>query len=130
VDAKDLDEVKHLEVLLLQPEVRRDAVTLDRLLHPDFREIGASGRCWTRDEVIDELTKDPEQVPITASALDARQVSDGLILLTYHSEAPHGSALRSSWWARSDAGWQIVFHQGTPVPTGPTDVPDTDRAPT
>jgi len=128
VDVNDLEEVKQLEVLLLQPEARRDASTLDQLLHPDFREIGASGRCWTRDEIIDELTNDSEQELITTSALHARQVSDGLILLTYRSDAPHGSALRSSWWARSDTGWQMVFHQGTPVPASRTDVHDADRA--
>jgi Domain of unknown function (DUF4440) len=43
------------EMWLLQPHVRASSAGYEALLHPDFFEFGASGRCWTRREVIEEL---------------------------------------------------------------------------
>jgi hypothetical protein len=43
----DLDEVLDRERSLLTRPVRSDPDAVRRLLHPEFREFGASGRVWT-----------------------------------------------------------------------------------
>ncbi|HEU4539675.1 MAG TPA: nuclear transport factor 2 family protein [Jiangellaceae bacterium] len=40
-----------LERRLLQPTVRASPAALDALLDPEFQEIGASGRLWTRGDL-------------------------------------------------------------------------------
>lgn len=40
------------ELKLLDPEVRRSPQRVGELLHPEFVEIGASGRIWDRDAII------------------------------------------------------------------------------
>ncbi|WP_370626547.1 DUF4440 domain-containing protein [Streptomyces sp. NBRC 110035] len=40
------------ELKLLDPEVRRSPERVGELLHPEFVEIGASGRVWDRDAII------------------------------------------------------------------------------
>ena len=46
----DVQLVIDLELSLLSLPVRRSALQVDELLDPDFREIDASGRLWTRAE--------------------------------------------------------------------------------
>ncbi|NLS08835.1 nuclear transport factor 2 family protein [Nesterenkonia sp. MY13] len=40
---------------LLNPAVRSDSETLQKLLAADFHEIGQSGKHWTRDEILNVL---------------------------------------------------------------------------
>jgi hypothetical protein len=58
-----LDEVISLELRLLDPETRRDPAELDRLLHQDFTEIGASGKRWDRAATIASLPAEPGPAP-------------------------------------------------------------------
>ena len=106
------DIVVALERRLLDPAVRSDPAAVEALLHPDFREIGATGGMWDRAAIIASLSADPGVPAALPSAVDAREVADGVVLLTY---ALAGS-LRSSLWVRGGPeGWQVLFHQGTPA---------------
>jgi hypothetical protein len=107
-DAGMADEVVRLELALLDPAVRADRAQVERLLHPEFREIGASGRMWDRDEMIAALEEDPGG-GATASELETRLVAEGVVLLTYAT----GDARRSSLWVLGEDGWRVLFHQGT-----------------
>jgi hypothetical protein len=106
-----LDEVVALELSLLDPGVRRSPERVERLLHPDFREFGASGHAWDRDGIVAALATDPGR-GWAATDIDAREVADGVVLVTYRA----AGSLRSSLWVRGADGWQVLFHQGTPVP--------------
>ena len=44
-----------LERELLSPTVRADSSRVAAILHPDFEEIGSSGRLWSRDAIVNEL---------------------------------------------------------------------------
>ena len=44
-----------MERALLTDEVRTDRAAVAALLHPDWQEVGRSGRLWTRDDVLDEI---------------------------------------------------------------------------
>ena len=105
-----LDHVVALEMRLLDPATRRDPSAVASLLHPDFREIGASGRWWTRSEIVAALAADPGE-HLVAEDVVARAAGDRAVLVTY---AVPGS-LRSSLWVRCADGWRVLFHQGTPI---------------
>ncbi|MDF2444191.1 MAG: hypothetical protein JWR01_2394 [Subtercola sp.] len=101
---------------LLDPAVRLDPEAVEALLDPEFREIGQSGRLWSRPEMVAALaTLD------MSSTLDAHEFSDPrvealapeLYLLTYLLRSGSGLTRRSSIWRETEAGLRCVFHQGT-----------------
>jgi hypothetical protein len=110
----DLDDVLGRELLLLQPGVRSTSKTVESLLHPDFREFGASGRVWDRDSIIAALAADPGEA-VDARDLQARLLADGVALVTYRASSRGRVTLRSSLWVRDDTGWRCLHHQGTVV---------------
>lgn len=93
---------------------------LASLLHDDFVEVGASGRRWTRDEIVAMLEAE------TGAARDA--AIDGLDVLTIGRDArvatyritiveraERRTSRRSSVWVRTAGRWLLRFHQGTPI---------------
>ena len=110
---RDIEAVVELEQELLNPEVRSDYGQLAYLLHPDYAEIGASGRLWGREELIEELVDAPE-LQVRFELVDATAVGPDAIQIVYRTVGAHGSALRSSLWQRSEGRWRLRFHQGTP----------------
>lgn len=108
-----VEAVVELEQELLDPETRSDFGQLAYLLHPEYREIGQSGRLWLRDEVVDALVQDPE-LSVTFELLEATPLSRDFIQVLYRTESAEGSTLRSSLWQRTDDRWRLRFHQGTP----------------
>jgi hypothetical protein len=116
-----LELLQKLETDLHQLETRGDKSRLEELLHPGFREIGRSGREFTRREVIDEISDGTEYPSVVAEEFELRSISDAVALLTYRSAHVgqsgrlHRHTLRSSLWVRGPSGWQMYFHQGTPA---------------
>jgi hypothetical protein len=101
---------------LLRPAVRSSAAELNRLLDADFSEIGASGRVWTRADVIASLLDEPGAGDLVVSDMAARHVTEDVILVTDTTRSPALTAHRASWWRRDGAAWRCYFHQGTPTP--------------
>ena len=109
----DLRQVVDGELALLRPDVRRDPEQVVALLPPDFQEFGASGRVWDRGSIV-SVTSGTD-APIQATDLRTRDLGADAVLVTYRSREPGREALRSSVWLRDpDAGWLLLFHQGTP----------------
>jgi hypothetical protein len=108
-------EVIGLERALLRPGVRSSAEAVSRLLDPEFREIGASGRLWNRAEMISEMVAGARNDPAPAvdSDMDGRRLAPDLILLTYLSDAAGRQARRTSLWRRREGHWRVLHHQGT-----------------
>ncbi len=88
---------------------------MDELLDPEFREIGASGRLWSRSEIIASLVERSRasDEPIKASDMVGVLLAPGVVHLTYVSDDGGRRARRSSVWRRTDRGWRLYFHQGT-----------------
>jgi hypothetical protein len=116
-----LKTLTNLETELFDPHTRRNRARLEALLHPQFFEIGRSGRVHTRDDVLTQLPKEQEPAGIRAHDFALQPLTEDVLLLTYQSAqvsntgAPERHALRASIWKRSPNGWQIVFHQATPA---------------
>ena len=109
-------EVLAAERRLLLPEVRASRAALEALLHPGFREIGASGRVWGREEIITELVAVTHPPAPDIESPHVEVIAAGVVLLTYAVTGRQGPTRRSSLWtARAAGGWQVRFHQGTPA---------------
>ncbi|MGW1814781.1 nuclear transport factor 2 family protein [Streptomyces sp. NPDC002125] len=104
------------ELRLLDPVVRGSAEVLAALLHPEFREIGTSGRLWERTTIIAALTGPdaPHPGPLTASRMRGDQLAPDLVHLTFDTESRGLRSHRSSLWRLSGGGWRLYFHQATP----------------
>ena len=100
---------------------------LGDLLADEFVEFGSSGRMFDKRTIIERLPEErrhPEARSVlwTITEFSARQLAPRIILVTYRlatrssgsSEARH--TLRSSIWRSISGRWQMIFHQGTPVP--------------
>ncbi len=113
--------LKSLEVALHQPEVRQDASQLNRLLHEAFVEFGRSGRVYNKPEILRQLAAETAEITIWADNFALTGLADGVALLTYRSghlnEAGQRTryTLRASLWQWTETGWQMRFHQGTPM---------------
>ncbi len=103
-----------LEQSLHQPSTRSNPRAVESLLAEDFREFGASGRVWTRAEILAELAAEAPY-EIRSRDFACKWLTPGLALLTYVAEAAERRTLRSSLWRLEDGAWRMVFHQGTVV---------------
>lgn len=116
----NLDEhLKAQEASLLTSTTRKNPEAVSYLLAEDFREVGSSGRVYTRPEMIAGLQ---EETPLTLTLHDFQVTSlaPNAALVTYRSVkeqpgAPSSCALRSSIWTQEEDTWRILFHQGTSV---------------
>ena len=110
-EPSDEERVIALERSALTDEVRSDPGAMAALLHPDWEEIGQSGRLWTREELLAEVGPLPAEVGL--DVVSAERLNPDTILLVWRSIADEGSVLRSSIWVRTPQGWRQRFHQGT-----------------
>ncbi|QNP66795.1 DUF4440 domain-containing protein [Streptomyces genisteinicus] len=119
----DVTEAIVRERSLHDPAVRRSGPLTESLLDPGFTEVGASGRRWTRAEMVAALPTlhggDGDAVPITAEHFEGTVLAPGIVHLTYVTRVGDAHAHRSSIWRRDAAGeFRLLYHQGTPVPDG------------
>jgi hypothetical protein len=116
-----LNELRQLEVELHSSETRRNRSRVELLLHPDFLEYGRSGTRYTRDDILREVSAGSVLPVVHAQNFDLIVLAENVALLTYlsaHADAEGNlgrHTLRSSLWVRTDVGWQMQFHQGTPT---------------
>ena len=116
-----LDLLVDLERGLHRKSIRRSKQKLNELLHDDFEEIGASGRTYKKDQIIEELLN---ETPFTINASDfkLRIFSEDIAQLKYITKNTASdnltlTTLRSSIWKNEGSKWKMVFHQGTVVQT-------------
>jgi hypothetical protein len=85
----------------------------------DFWEIGASGRRYSRTEVLDTLEKRhaaPHPDVWETKDFACRRLAPNVYLLTYTLiQDKIRRTRRSTIWQRTHDCWKIVFHQGTLV---------------
>jgi hypothetical protein len=109
--------LEELEASLWRPETRFDRAHMEATLAADFAEFGRSGRVYSREEIL-ALEPEPFRAKLPLDAWQARLLGPDTALVTYVSELERieiERANRSSIWSRTDAGWKLRFHQGTPA---------------
>jgi ribonuclease HI len=113
VEPTDEEHVVAMERALLSDEVRGDRAAVAALLHPQWQEVGRSGRLWTRADLLAEVG--PIE-PVSLDVVSVERIDRDTILLLWRALADDRSTLRSSLWVRSGGQWQQRFHQGTEEP--------------
>ncbi|MEF2977434.1 nuclear transport factor 2 family protein [Subtercola sp. YIM 133946] len=116
------------ERALLTPRVRGDRAELELLLDENFREIGQSGRLFTRNQIVAALLADagasdaaPHTPPPELSEVVATPLAENVVLLTYVLRFEGRWSRRASVWRATGEGGRpvaLVFHQGTTIAPG------------
>ena len=113
-------ELNRLEMLLMDPAMRREPERVAGLLTEDFTEFGSSGRVWTRATIL-ELLATETYAPPAVDSFACRMLDKDVVLVTYRAVRTTGAkdeqtvTLRSSIWTRKSGRWKICFHQATQV---------------
>lgn len=111
-----LVELTALESELHHPGVPCTRERLERLLHPDFHEVGRSGVRYTRQVVTDFLVDRAPPPHVIAYDHRLERLTDEVALLHFASHevaddgAPCNRALRVSVWRLTVVGWQLSYH--------------------
>lgn len=118
------EELKNLETELHKQETRLNHKRMEAMLHSDFVEFGRSGKRYGRAAVLDEFGPANVLPEVRSWQFELVLLAEGVALLTYVSAHvdvagnPYRHTLRSSVWVRTEIGWQMRFHQGTPTEEG------------
>jgi len=117
--ADTLAELSSREPIFHRPEFGTSRADFEKMTAEDFWEIGASGRGYSRNYVLDLLERRPsgphEDVWETKD-LHCRRLGQDTYLLTYTLlQDSQRLTRRSTIWQNTPDGWKIVFHQGTIV---------------
>ncbi|HKD55656.1 MAG TPA: DUF4440 domain-containing protein [Steroidobacteraceae bacterium] len=118
-DRAVLEELKRREPVFHRPEFIGSRAAIEAMVAPDFWEIGASGRRYSRQYVLQTLEA-REDDPIDdddweTTDFHCRELARDLYLLTYTLLQGERRTRRATIWRRTPSGWVIVFHQGTVV---------------
>jgi hypothetical protein len=112
-------ELQALEVELHHPGTRNSRERLEQLLHPEFHEVGRSGRAYDRETIVNHLAAQQTQPAVVSDSFAVSALGSGVALLTYRSAQVESGkplanhTLRSSLWLKTARGWQLRYHQGT-----------------
>jgi hypothetical protein len=115
-----LDELRKREPIFHRPEFGTTRAHFEAMTAEDFWEVGASGRVYTRQQVLDVLeqrynngayTDDPWQT----SDFSCRPLAENIFLLTYVLTQGTRKTRRATLWQCSPRGWKILYHQGTVI---------------
>lgn len=116
-----LAALRALEVELHHPGVPCSPQRLRELLHPQFHEVGRSGRPYDLETVVRFLASQQPPPDVWSGNFAVAALGHDAVLLTYESahRGPDGGLTqrthRSSVWLREGGRWQLRYHQGTPA---------------
>jgi hypothetical protein len=114
-----LAELESREPIFHRPVFGTTRADFERMTVEDFWEVGASGRRYSRELVLDELEKrfsEPHEDVWEAKGFCCRRLAENVFLLTYTLIQDRVRVTRrATIWQRTAEGWRIVYHQGTVV---------------
>jgi len=116
-----LEELKQREPIFHRPEFGTSRADFDAMMANDFREVGASGRRYSRAFILDELERrysKPFDDEWETKEFCCQEIAPDHYLLTYTLFQGERITRRATIWRRTSDGWKIVYHQGTIVEQG------------
>jgi hypothetical protein len=94
-------------------------VDFERVMAPDYWEVGASGRRYSRDFILNTLKQSPPVDAASAgwqsSNYGLRRLGPEIYLFTYTLRQVERLSRRATIWQMTGEGWRILYHQGTIV---------------
>jgi len=114
-----LEELIKREPIFHRPEFGTTRNAFEAMTDPEFWEVGASGRRYSREQVIDTLVErhsKPHADVWSASEFQCEELAPDVYLLTYRLVQDRVRVThRATIWRRVEGEWKIVYHQGTIV---------------
>jgi hypothetical protein len=114
VDPTVIEELLELETAMWTMSTRSDRAWTDAHLSPTSTEIGRSGRSDDRDEILG-LRFGPIDAELPLRDVPVRPLGSDSFIVTDRTIGSLGSSRRASVRVRTDVGWMLEFHQGTPT---------------
>jgi hypothetical protein len=113
-----LGELTRREPIFHRSEFGTTRADFEKMTEGTFWEVGASGRRYSREYVLDELERryaDPSEDEWQARDFHCLEIAADNYFLTYTLVQGARSTRRATIWRRTNEGWKIVYHQGTVV---------------
>ncbi len=114
-----LDELISRESILNRPERGTTRNDFENMIATDFWEVGASGRRYSRNYVLDVLERryaSADADAWNATDFHCRKLAEDVYLLTYTLIQDNvRKTRRSTIWQHRPESWKIIYHQGTIV---------------
>ena len=114
-----LEELRPREPIFHVAAFGTTPTDFEQMMAPDYWEVGASGRRYSRPFILKTLEDNP---PADAAEAGWRCFDFGLralgvetYLLTYTLHQGDRVTRRATIWQRTSDGWHILYHQGTMV---------------
>jgi hypothetical protein len=117
--AEILAELSSREPIFHRSEFGTARADFASMTAESFWEVGASGRRYSRDFVLDTLEKRfsaPHDDVWETSGFHCQAIAEDVYLLTYTLIQDHKRVTRrATIWRKCEDGWKILYHQGTIV---------------
>jgi len=120
-DPNVLDVLKELmerEPIFHRPEFGTTRADFENMMEATFWEVGASGQCYSRKYVLDELEKrcaKPTDDAWQTRDFHCLEIAVDNYLLTYSLIQGARATRRSTIWRPTARAGKVVYHQGTVV---------------
>jgi len=112
-----LHELLPLEPIFHTKDFGLTRPDFEKRMVQDYWEIGASGRRYSREFILELLVKNPPVNTTSAgwqtSDHAVRQLGPDVYLLTYTLRQGERLTRRSTVWQKTSEGWCVLYHQGT-----------------
>jgi hypothetical protein len=112
-----LKDLRRREPIFHTQEFGTTIADFEKAMSPDYWEIGASGRRYSRAFILQHLANEP---PIDASEAGwqtdnhaVRRLGPDTYLFTYNLRQHERRTRRATIWRKTHEGWRILYHQGT-----------------
>lgn len=112
------DELMQREPLFHRPEFGTTRAEFEKMTAPTFWEVGASGRRFSRQFVLDTLEEryhSPTDDVWEVGDFHCLEIAPDNFLATYTLIQGERVTRRATIWRRTAEGWRAMYHQGTVV---------------
>jgi hypothetical protein len=120
-----LEELRRYEPIFHTREFGLSTAECERRMAPDYWEVGASGRRYSREFILRHFEEKPpieaHEAGWSTTGHALRQLAPGTYLLAYTLRQGDRLTRRATIWRSTPQGWVILFHQGTIISAGADD---------
>lgn len=120
-ESEALKDLIGREPIFHRPELGTARCDFERMTDESFWEVGASGRVYDREFVLENLERrysEPHVDEWEVADFTCRALRGSTFLVTYLLKQGARTSRRSTIWRHSAEGWSAIYHQGTLVSAG------------
>lgn len=120
------EELRRREPIFHTQEFGTTLADFEKITTPEYWEVGASGRRYSREFILRTLDENPPVDAASAGWLSydhgLRRLGPDTYLFTYTLRQGERLTRRATVWQSGFGGWRILYHQGTIVSAEEDDV--------